>query len=509
MENRCSKLSFMVGPVLLLSGLALFFSLYTHWTSDAVSYKFMSPVFDESVSVPVRTLEDVWISQTDHYFSTNGRFVVHFIVQLFCGLWGKTAFAVCNALVWGILLVLLVRMCGGIKKKQRGFCWLAASCIWILFAQLPMDPPFQINYVWVATAICGWQLLFNSWTENKYKLVLIFIYSVFCGQMHEGFSIPLSAGIVMFAINRRFRLTRTQFIAGVGYGIGALLVILAPGNFVRLSMLDDVQGFSVLHFLAQSMPVYLVVISLLAVKYCSKQVCKRSRGMEAIMKIMYCAAVVSYALCCYLGYFGRPAIPLYFFLIIIVLVEVSLRKFRYVPVIAMCFSLFGIWMTYDKFVAQERLNSFSESVRKKYRNSIDGIVYVNQNDLIANKDHVLHLSGFYTKEARAEYPLKPDIVIRPEWMDCPEFERDTNMIRQVGPQAWILIQSKTTPARFIVDKVILPSILNIRMSERELKIIKEADLAFDTIGSRRVGLYVNRRPYLESSVRMIPDTLKK
>lgn len=499
----------ILGPALLVSGLALFFPLHTHWTNDAVAYKFMSPVFDESISVPVRTLGDVWVSQADHYFTTNGRFVVHFIVQLFCALWGKTAFAVCNALVWGILLVLLVRICGREKQQSGCLCWLAATGIWLLFGQLPMDPPFQINYVWVAAATCGWLLLFNTTTENKFRLFLIFIYSMLCGQMHEGFSIPLSAGIVTFACLKRFKLTRTQFTAGIGYGIGALLVISAPGNFVRLSMAADIHEFSVMHFLTESMPVYIMVIFLFAVKYYSKRVFKLSQGKDVILKIMYCAAFVSYVLCCYLDNFGRPAIPLYFYLIIIVLVEVSLRKSRCIPVVVTGLSLLGMWMAYDKFITQERLNSFSECVREKYRNSEDGIIYVGQNDLIANKDEVLHFRWVYTKEARAEYPLKPDIVIRPAWMVSPEFERDTNMIRQVAPQAWILIQSKTTPARFIVDKVILPSILNIRMSERELKIIPEADLAFDTIGRRRVGLYVNRRPYLESSVRMVPDTLKK
>lgn len=495
----------ILGSALLVFVLALFFSLYTQWTNDAIAYKFMSPVFDERESSPVMSIGDVWDSQIDHYFTTNGRFTVHFLVQLFCGLVGKTAFAVCNALVWVILLFLLVRICGVGGYIRSGFYWLVAISLWILFVKLPVDPPFQINYVWVAAATCGWLLMFFSKTESKVRMVLVFVLSILCGQMHEGFSIPLSAGVLAFACRKRFRLTRIQLVSGIAYGIGALLVIFAPGNFVRLSMTADNHDISIMHFVAMSMPVYIILIFLFIVKYCSERFYDKSNDKKDILGIMYCSAVVSYVLCCFLNNFDRPAIPLYFFLIIIILSEVSLRKSGWIPPVALALFLYGMWITYDKFISQNNLNRFSDEIREKYKASANGVIYVDQDDLIANKDEVLHYRWAYTKEARAEFPHKQDLVIRPEWMNTPEFEKDTNLVVQVAPQAWIIMQSKSKPYRFIVDKVILPFILDIRMPERELEITQECDVAFDTIGGRRVGLYINKRPYLKSRVRMIQE----
>ena len=71
------------------------------------------------VNLPLRT-------QINHYSNSNGRFVAHFIVQIFCGLLSKPWFAVINAFAWMALVFCITRFSNNAKdvlkfQKARRF----------------------------------------------------------------------------------------------------------------------------------------------------------------------------------------------------------------------------------------------------------------------------------------------------------------------------------------------------------------------------------------------------
>ena len=52
---------------------------------------------------PIRTLKDIFESQCDHYMQLNGRFLVHCVVQLFCGILGIEWFRIINTIMFVLL----------------------------------------------------------------------------------------------------------------------------------------------------------------------------------------------------------------------------------------------------------------------------------------------------------------------------------------------------------------------------------------------------------------------
>lgn len=98
-------------PYLAVGAAAFVFAILSEWNDDAIAYSFYIPGSGEDESfTPIATLRDIWESQINHYSNSNGRFVAHFIVQIFCGLLSKPWFAVINAFAWMALVFCITRV---------------------------------------------------------------------------------------------------------------------------------------------------------------------------------------------------------------------------------------------------------------------------------------------------------------------------------------------------------------------------------------------------------------
>lgn len=490
-------------PLILFPAMAVFLSLTTTWTNDALAYKFFSPVFDESTATSIHSLKDVFLSQADHYITTNGRFAVHILVQIFCALLGHIPFAICQGIVWFLLIYLSLKFTTSSNYIRTNQCWLVASLLWIIFSFLPMDPPFQINYVWVAAMLCGWLMLFFSNKKiNGWKLIALALYSLLCGSLHEGSSIPIAVGVFILASILRFKLSKQQYIVAIFFCIGTIVTCVAPGNFVRLSVTDTAAGFTFFSFIHKTSVLICLLLLLFIYLLIFRPVSNLTNKEKSLIILLSAAAFTSFAICCYLGYFSRAAIPCYFYLTLILLIVCTHRKPNHIITILLV--LFALGQTVSKYNQQQSLNGFAKEITEKYRKSQDGIIYVKAENFTAHKDEICLYRWAHEKAERINSPNKPVLVIRPDFMADPKFERDTNLSVQIGPQAWILIQSKTHPAVFKVEKTLLPGIVNKGMSPRELIFTDNQDITFDTLGPRRAAIYFNKRPFIKSEIRMVP-----
>ena len=82
-----------------------FMNLYTPESlQDDYVYKFVREANDAiDYQYPISDLNDVLISQYNHYLYHSGRFVPHFFLQIFDGILGKGVFNVINALLFCLL----------------------------------------------------------------------------------------------------------------------------------------------------------------------------------------------------------------------------------------------------------------------------------------------------------------------------------------------------------------------------------------------------------------------
>lgn len=187
---------------------------------------------------PIRGLTDVVKSQCYAYFHQNGRFVVHSIVQLFCGIWGMESFVVINSLMFVLLVVGVTQI---VRNYRRPYNFDAILIFVLLLLFIPIlgktylgNISFSVNYLWTSTAVIWWLYLLICQKKSSIFLnVFLFLFSVLVGSMQESFSIGIAGALcIYYCLNyKEFRGTTVFLI--LGFIIGACIVIFAPANFSR------------------------------------------------------------------------------------------------------------------------------------------------------------------------------------------------------------------------------------------------------------------------------------
>ena len=236
---------------------------------DDFVYKFMFEGGAVNYDHPIVSIGDIVASQVDHYTSVNGRSIVHFLVQLFTGLLGKTVFNLFNVIVFCTFIFLLKRQTNSSTKLEgdakfcvstlrmsrpattsaRGrdakFC---VSTLVILVLVLLM-PRFKdtflwmtgsINYLWSATAALGFLLIYEKRRERAmdWSLLPMLLAAFLLGWTHEGITLPLAASLVpinLFSLKQSHGRQQGLWLA-LAYLAGGCVIALAPGTIARSGM---------------------------------------------------------------------------------------------------------------------------------------------------------------------------------------------------------------------------------------------------------------------------------
>lgn len=525
-------LSIVISATLFL--IALIAALTNVWHNDAVCYMFHSPVFDENVAVPLRSISDIWTSQCDHYLTTNGRFIVHCFVQLFA-LVGQPWFAICNALIWGLLPFLMIRIVDSINRAWRSDCLpnahttfqstfygdlssstrlyiVAASLILLTFFPLPFDPPFQINYVWVASAMVVWLHTFltdggfHTRRSGLISTIWLTLLSLAAGSLHEGFSFAIGIGVVAYALACRLHLSTRQWLMAIAFAVGACICAFAPGTLARMAVAEASTADGSLMWIIDAMKADWLVIVLLIL---TSLYCRRIfKGEKAPLRSPDFIALIGAAIPPLITQLLSHASPrieiiLGFFASLIILTLLSRRlPSRFITLLLVgCTLLYCGWHGYRKYLC--------DKIVTEIRSQYIGVPGARRVDIDASlfdawPEEAISFKYVYLKEQRATDPAALWPAIVPRRLPQVALERDTNMLVKVGPQAWVAVRSKSRPADFIVEKVLLPGILDRKMPIRVLD-PQDIYIQIDTIGPNYLLYYSNHRPYLHSSLSMIVE----
>lgn len=481
--------------------LTFLYAVFSEWNDDAIAYSFFIPRYGEDDSfAPITSLTDIWNSQINHYFNANGRFVVHFIVQIFCGLTGKYWFAAINALVWMVLIFNIVNL----KPAQFQFkIGIAATILSIyLFFPLAFTPPFQINYVWVACAIVIWlRLLFSPKKFPAWKLCILAIAGFLIGEMHEGFSIPVGGAIIYYIVHKKWHLSKKEWTLVLSFGLGALLTIFAPGNFWRAAQ-ESSSGGSILNFIEQ-LPqlIWFPLILLLLIWFNHDFRLLRNSAHSPLVKFLIAMIVTSLVFNLCLGRIGRGIIP--YNLCFILLTVIYLNNRRIPRAVLILGSIAAVTVICIQIHDTNLQNRKTKAIVYEYMEvgTTDGIIFIDDDLFLFNKVETTQRRNTYTNKLRQSIPSAPFLKIYPYSMKNIDFRKDTNMVVKVGEQSWVCIQSATHPQDFIVEKTILPSLLGgKRMSPRILDFSSNSDIFIDSAADYKSILYVNDRPYVNAKI---------
>lgn len=176
---------------------------------------------------------DIWQSQVAHYFSQNGRFVAHFLVQTFLCLLPQCIFAIANAGVYVAFLLLILSALRISLDNTKGVA--AIALLAVLCFQTKFTPTCQIGYIWMFSLIIGFVLLFQRSAGHcsKWNLLWLIPFSFIAGWSQEALVIGVGAALVWWWLGHLKTMSLNQWVMMISFGIGALALCLSPATIHR------------------------------------------------------------------------------------------------------------------------------------------------------------------------------------------------------------------------------------------------------------------------------------
>lgn len=509
-ENKNRNYASGIIPFLPLMALGIWVfldSLHYTWVFDDFAYKYIMP-FDpgdeESVLRKVDTLEDILVSQHAHYLVQNGRFLCHFIVQFFCGIAGKTWFAACNALMWMAFVTLLLK-CARISIAKFSNTFIASLSAILIFSPLNMGPAFQINYVWMGTLSFLWAYIFITNGEHRRAMMpLWIIFSIAAGSAQESFSLPISAAALLWMIARRKDTSRFQIAMAISFWAGVLANILAPGIRMRIGATIPPPLLNAVTPVIPSLLLMLLGSIYTAISLRHRNPGKKLRDYlsspESDSLFWIIMLSVSFLMSATLRFASGQRILTCMYASFAIL---FLRNLRLTPFVkaALAAAIIGIAaFETAEWGKNSLLNVKFKELDARFINSPDGTVILPDTLYLAEYRNTNLYKADWRRSGMSRHNAGK-IAIYPESARMLPAGNDTNAIVRIGEQAWLIMQSRRKPARFIVRKRILPGILGMRMSDREIN-LTDPDIMVDSTQACTIAVYANERQYMESELIM-------
>lgn len=189
---------------------------------------------------PVNSFSDIIESQINHYQSMNGRFVVQSLVQLFCSKNNKTIYNIIASFIFAFYLLVIGKII--LRSKSSSFIYwiIAITAFWFAIpypAALTSSVSFGVNYLFVSFICLLFLYLYRTINSNTkcYIYPILFIFSLICGSLHEGFTLGISGFLFINLIFNWKKLSQQKKIMAFGFLLGSIFLIVSPGNIDRAS----------------------------------------------------------------------------------------------------------------------------------------------------------------------------------------------------------------------------------------------------------------------------------
>lgn len=456
----------IIALILLCFGLIIFlFSYNVFWLGDDIFYMYIiRPFCDDTFATthePIQTFKDVIQSQNSHYFIFNGRYIVHMLVQLYCGLWGQTAFAVANALAWIIFVLMII---SSADKSPSNTCILLFTIIAASVSfSTKMVPTTQIGYIWMGIIIMSFITIYfvrGGW--KWYTLAPAIVLSLIAGASHEAFVVGVGGSLFIYLLlNYRYAST-AQWILFVFFSLGACFLCLAPSNLTRAGG-HNANMFMTLVTLATSLrATYLLIIVLLIARFHYKV------SLSAIYRDNYFLFnIVEISLLFNLAigvYCNRQLFGCELFSLILSLKILPAKAFRMGWIAPLCVILGLFWCM--QFSDVKALHSQKGLLFEKYPKSADGEAYIPLHSMSLVKRHVSYIEQLptYSRHDYSEdflsgymsqrFPDVPPLKIIPDCLKGMDTVDLGNRIFHYPDNAFVLVQSVSDPATFTESRSI-------------------------------------------------------
>lgn len=316
--------------LLILSACFIFFFLFVLnrlfplYIDDWI-YSF---VYGELPLRRVASFSDIIVGQYNHYFLWGGRSLVHVLAQLLLML-PPVVQDFLNTSVF-LLFVFVIYKIANYKNNINSFAFIiSALLLWFY------TPVFTHNILWITGSAnylwsCSLMLLFiypyfltyrrgvNKGNDNVLRITGFFFLGIFAGWMNENMGAALIFMIIVFCISfRRLNIFPRWATSGlIGLCIGFTIMVMAPGNYLRMEALNEVQDsfFNVLLTRIQGFPLvyhhcmYQLLILYVVLLFVAVRQCRKDRLDKKIVKTSLLFVITAHV--ALFALVGTPVFPL-------------------------------------------------------------------------------------------------------------------------------------------------------------------------------------------------------
>lgn len=190
---------------------------------------------------PVHSLLDLLRSHVNLFYHANGR-TANLVAALFCALLGKTAFNVCNTLIFGLMAHLLSLLATGRRSLLALSMFLVAvGTCYPVPGETMLWLDGSCNYMWAITfslALVYYLLRDHERQLGWARALLLLLAAFVAGSFNEATSWGTLLGLVIYYAFNRSRVNRRAWVAMTGYALGVALIIASPGAWARAATGD-------------------------------------------------------------------------------------------------------------------------------------------------------------------------------------------------------------------------------------------------------------------------------
>lgn len=248
--GRKTQLLFFLLILFVFYSAALILNIETPFVIDDFSYFNVIPKGDWPTQL-IGILE----SQYDHYFTWGGRTIVHTIAQLLLLLDPLVA-DILNSFAYIAYALLIYYLIKGRNKHDILLFALINLSIWVIQPEIGETMLWitgSANYLWGTSMVLLFILPYRLYQAGDVRLdwlksIGMFIFGIFAGWTHENGAVAaiviIAAFLVYYRVNK-WRIPCWAILGFVGFFIGSLILVLAPGNMARAEVIGGVESSSI------------------------------------------------------------------------------------------------------------------------------------------------------------------------------------------------------------------------------------------------------------------------
>jgi hypothetical protein len=184
-----------------------------------------------------------------HWLHDTGR-LVNLISPFFLTLMPKWVFAIIASLALWVIIRYACKLVDARPASLQQWLMIGAITFVLPWNDNMFSVIYSLNYVFTAALYLFvlyriMQLVNPGFVASRRYLTVTFIATFLCGWAHEGFSVPLAVGLVVYALTIGLKKVPRRFIwLGVALCAGIVFMLCGPAIIERLYDTDNIIDFT-------------------------------------------------------------------------------------------------------------------------------------------------------------------------------------------------------------------------------------------------------------------------